>query len=110
MVAVVSIAAAPPVLANGRREQKKNIKSRKVKIRGSVAAIRATWLGRDRWYGTGAKRLYCRDVRTVHSQLHLGANSRALSPHGAVGDSKPAAALQCLPDRSGGHDCRARRQ
>jgi hypothetical protein len=38
-----------------------------------------------RWYKHDAEHLYCRDVRTVHSQLHVGANSRALSPDGAGG-------------------------
>jgi hypothetical protein len=51
-----------------------------------------------------AERLYCRDVRTVHSQLHLGANSSALSPHRAGGDSEFAAALQRLPNRSHRYD------
>jgi hypothetical protein len=32
-------------------------------------------------------------VRTVHSQLHVGANSRALPPHRAGGHSKSATAL-----------------
>lgn len=34
---------------------------------------------------TDAERLYCGHVRTLHSQLHLGADSRALSPHRASG-------------------------
>jgi hypothetical protein len=33
------------------------------------------------------------NVRTVHSQLHVGADSRALSPDGAGGDSKSSTAL-----------------
>jgi hypothetical protein len=52
------------------------------------------------------ERLYCGHVRTIHSQLYLGADPRALSLDCAGSDSKPAAALQCLPNRSSRHDRR----
>src|SRR6266446_1735776 len=38
----------------------------------------------------------------VHSQLHVGANSSALSPDGARSDSKPSTALQRMSDQHDG--------
>jgi len=52
--------------------------------------------------------LYCADVRTLHPKLHVAANPRALSAHGAGGDPN-FSAVQCLPDRSGGC-CRSERR
>ena len=56
---------------------------------------------------TVAEHLYCRHVRTVHAELHLGANPRALPPDRAGRDSQFSAELQRLPDRSGGQIVRS---
>src|SRR5258708_28283206 len=61
-------------------------------------------------FAKAANSPYCADVRTLHPKLHVAATPCAVSAHGAGGDPELPAAVQCLPDRSGGCRCSERRR